>query len=209
MLRSTSAGSQSLLTDALGSTVATATGSGTIAGEYTYQPYGVTTLSGSDAGNAAQFTGRTNDGSGLYYYRNRYYDPSTGRFLSPDPSGLSGGTNPYEYAADQPTDLTDPLGLKPQGAVDESASTGTPPGEWVDPETINFPQRTVSPNDYVEVDGIGDSLDTAKQAGEAVRVDAGAYGQFPAPFAAARAAGSTVDTALGLDLLPWTRGMIN
>jgi len=43
-------------------------------------------------------------------------------------------------------------------------------------------QFQVKPSDLVahaaEVDGIGDGLGTAKQAGEAVRVDASAYGQL-------------------------------
>jgi hypothetical protein len=43
-------------------------------------------------------------------------------------------------------------------------------------------QFQVTPSDLVshasEVDGIGDGLDTAKRAGEAVRVDTGAYGQL-------------------------------
>lgn len=31
------------------------------------------------------FTGRENDGTGLYYYRARHHDPSRSRFLSEDP----------------------------------------------------------------------------------------------------------------------------
>jgi RHS repeat-associated protein len=38
-----------------------------------------------------QFTGRENDGTGLYYLRARYYNPLFGRFLSEDPAGLSEG----------------------------------------------------------------------------------------------------------------------
>jgi RHS repeat-associated protein len=48
--------------------------------------------------------------SGLHYNRFRYYDPGTGRFLSPDPIGLFGGVNLYTYAAN-PVGLVDPLGL--------------------------------------------------------------------------------------------------
>jgi RHS repeat-associated protein len=98
----------------LGSTVATADTS-TVNGEYSYDPFGGTTLSGDDGGNPTRFTGREDDGSGLYYYRSRYYSTTTGQFLSRDPLGLaSGSTNPYQYVLNQPTGLVDPMGTKPQ-----------------------------------------------------------------------------------------------
>jgi RHS repeat-associated protein len=49
--------------------------------------------------------------AGLYYMRNRWYEPWTGRFLSEDPLGLGGGINPYGYANDDPIGGIDPLGL--------------------------------------------------------------------------------------------------
>ena len=52
-------------------------------------------------------------GCGIDYYRARYYNPTTGRFLSEDPSGLRGGINLYAYAGGSPTNFTDPSGLKP------------------------------------------------------------------------------------------------
>ena len=48
--------------------------------------------------------------SGLYYARQRYYDPSTGRFLGEDPMLA---VNPYPYAANDPIDLIDPSGAQP------------------------------------------------------------------------------------------------
>ncbi len=41
----------------------------------------------------------------------RYYNPQTGRYLRPDPTGLAGGINLYGYAAQNPINYIDPLGL--------------------------------------------------------------------------------------------------
>ncbi|WP_272896770.1 RHS repeat-associated core domain-containing protein, partial [Aeromonas cavernicola] len=49
--------------------------------------------------------------TGLHYNRHRYYQPDTGRFISPDPIGLAGGINNYQYAPN-PIGWVDPLGLK-------------------------------------------------------------------------------------------------
>ena len=51
------------------------------------------------------------DGSGLYYRRNRSYDPQSGRFTQEDPLGLAGGINLYGYAAGDPVNFSDPFGL--------------------------------------------------------------------------------------------------
>ncbi|MCC3529455.1 MAG: RHS repeat protein [Microcoleus sp. PH2017_22_RUC_O_B] len=59
------------------------------------------------------FTGRELDSeTGLYYNRERYYDPTSGRFISEDPIKLgSGDTNLYRYVYNNPTNLVDPSGL--------------------------------------------------------------------------------------------------
>ncbi|MEU4244099.1 RHS repeat-associated core domain-containing protein [Actinoplanes sp. NPDC026619] len=112
--RTTADGSRSLLTDGLGSTVALAGSSG-VGAEYSYDPFGRTTVAGDDGDNDTRFTGRTDEGDGLYYYRARYYSATDGRFLSRDPVGLaSGGTNAYTYVSNQPTNLIDPNGTKPR-----------------------------------------------------------------------------------------------
>ncbi len=46
------------------------------------------------------------------YYRARYYDPATGRFVTEDPSTFDGGINFYAYVLNHPTDNFDPFGLK-------------------------------------------------------------------------------------------------
>ncbi|MBF6570955.1 MAG: RHS repeat-associated core domain-containing protein [Candidatus Binataceae bacterium] len=105
-------GATSFLTDALGSTIGLVNAGGAIATSYTYDPFGATTVGGSANANPYQFTGRENDGSGLYYYRARYYSPTFQRFISQDPLGFaSGDANLYVYVYDDPTNLLDPFGL--------------------------------------------------------------------------------------------------
>jgi len=106
-------GSMTPLTDALGSVVALVDASGTVQAQDTYDPFGGTSISGTASGNAAQYTGRENDGTGLYYYRARYYNPALGRFISADPLEFEGsGVNFYAYAGNSPTAIIDPSGLQ-------------------------------------------------------------------------------------------------
>lgn len=68
-------------------------------------------MQGAASTNPVQYTGRENDGTGLYYYRNRYYSPLLSRFVSEDPIGLAGGINTYSYVENNPLSFTDPEGL--------------------------------------------------------------------------------------------------
>jgi RHS repeat-associated protein len=115
LARYTAAGEKSLLQDALGSVIAQTAEDGSTTNRYTYSPYGESQAIGPDEGNPLQYTGRENDGTGLYYYRARYYDPMLKRFISEDPIGLAGGINLYTYVKGNPLSYTDPLGLWPFG----------------------------------------------------------------------------------------------
>jgi len=48
--------------------------------------------------------------TGLHYNFRRYYDPSTGRYITQDPIGLAGGLNQYAYVDADPNNLYDPTG---------------------------------------------------------------------------------------------------
>ncbi len=100
------------LTNALGSTIALTDGTGTVQTEYTYDPFGMATVTGTSSTNSFQFTGREHDGTGLLYYRARYYSPVIQRFISEDLIGFAGGDpNLYGYVGNSPINFTDPIGL--------------------------------------------------------------------------------------------------
>jgi RHS repeat-associated protein len=101
-----------LISDALGSTIALADAAGNVQTEYTYEPFGTTTLTGTSSFNPFQYTGRENDETGLYHYRARYYQPGLQRFISEDPIEFRGGSfNLYAYVGNKPLTRKDPLGL--------------------------------------------------------------------------------------------------
>jgi len=105
-----SEGKRYYLVDGLGSTIALTDSNGQVRTQYSYDPHGVTTMSGEQHDNSFQYTGRENDGTGLYYYRARYYSPSMHRFTAPDPIGLDAGINFYAYTLNNPINLSDPFG---------------------------------------------------------------------------------------------------
>ncbi len=99
------------MTDINGSVVGLVGDGGVIQATYAYEPYGATQASGTDKGNSQQYAGRENDGTGVYYYRARYYLPEVGRFLGEDPIGFAGGINIMAYARMSPALFNDPSGL--------------------------------------------------------------------------------------------------
>jgi len=112
-LRVDGAGPRAYLTDALGSTLALLDAAGVPQTRYTYDPFGQSVTDGQASANPAQFAGRENDGTGLYYNRARYYSPGLRRFISEDPAGFAGGINAYAYAGNNPVSFTDPHGTWP------------------------------------------------------------------------------------------------
>jgi RHS repeat-associated protein len=123
--RTTSAGTDSYLTEELGSTLALAGESGAPATEYTYSPFGAATATGATSTNPYQYTGREVEEDGLQDNRARYYNPTIGRFISPDPLGMVGsGTNLYRYVEDSPMNAIDPYGLIGFGLGPDGADSG-------------------------------------------------------------------------------------
>lgn len=112
-------GARFLVADALGSALALLDPAGAVQTRYTYGAFGTTSTTGTANGNPAQFTGRENDGTGLYYYRARYYSPRLQRFVSEDPIGFAAGdSNLYAYVFNSPSNFTDSSGLVVDTVVD-------------------------------------------------------------------------------------------
>jgi RHS repeat-associated protein len=66
---------------------------------------------GASAGEIANF-------AYVSFFRNRYYDQRTGRWMQEDPIGPEGGTNLYAYVGNSPASYTDPFGLCPPCVVE-------------------------------------------------------------------------------------------
>jgi RHS repeat-associated protein len=98
--------------DGLGTATSLSNGAGALAQTYTFDSFGKQTNSSGSLTNPFQYAGREFDSeSSLYYMRARYFDPSTGRFISEDPISFDGGENFYAYTRNSPVDLKDPFGL--------------------------------------------------------------------------------------------------
>jgi RHS repeat-associated protein len=100
--------------DGLGTVTDLTDSAGVTAKSYSYDAYGSILESPGSVEQPYTYTGREFDSeSGLYYYRARYYDPGTGRFLQKDPLGFDGGDlNVYSYAGRSPLQFVDPFGLR-------------------------------------------------------------------------------------------------
>lgn len=141
--------------DGLGSVTSLSNGTGAPANTYAYDSYGKLTASTGTVTNPFQYTGREFDGdTGLSFYRARYYDGATGRFLSEDPMQFKAGTNFYTYVLNDPIDNTDPLGLEPENGCKDC--NGNPiQGLSVGKQCCSAeePIRSSAPNPYMPWEG--------------------------------------------------------
>ena len=103
--------------DQLGSAINLTNSSGATQWTDSYDPFGTihseTKNANKAPANYMKFDGQYLDPTGLYHLRARQYDPTTGRFLSPDPlqpTATSPYTGAYVYGGNDPTLYTDPSG---------------------------------------------------------------------------------------------------
>ena len=116
--------------DALDSVRMVTDNTGTVVARFDYDAFGNELPGGFDnvpGGMAYKFVGglgcRTDFATSLVYMRARHYDPTRGRFVSRDVTGLQGGVNLYTYASNAPQIFSDSLGLR-----NDTPTGGTPVG---------------------------------------------------------------------------------
>ena len=103
--------------DGLGSVLALTDTSGSIRTNYGYDDWGKLTSSADSEAfggrDRARWKGALWLGPevDLYYMRNRWYEPQSGRFLSEDPTGLASGVNQMVFAGNDPVNGSDASGL--------------------------------------------------------------------------------------------------
>ena len=106
-------GSQSFyyfLNDRLGTPQLMTDDTGTVVWEAIYKPFGEAQVHPqTSVVNNFRFPGQYFDEeTGFHYNYHRYYDPRTGRYLTPDPIGLIGGIDLYTYVENNPINNIDP-----------------------------------------------------------------------------------------------------
>jgi RHS repeat-associated protein len=120
-VRRSDQGTLYLFSDHLGSVSAATTASGALVGMQHYDPWGRVRTGGIGL-TARTFTGQRLDATGLLYYHARYYDPTLGRFISPDSivpePGNPQSFNRFAYVYNNPLKYTDPTGHWIESAVD-------------------------------------------------------------------------------------------
>jgi RHS repeat-associated protein len=76
-----------------------------------YTPFGEADIRVGTIENPFRFPGQYYDQeTGLHCNYHRYYDPMTGRYVTPDPIGLEGGINLFTYVENSPVTFIDPSG---------------------------------------------------------------------------------------------------
>lgn len=125
-----------------GTPIARTSNAGAVSNQYKIGSFGETSsLTNTTFGYNGQ---RYDSETGLYYYKRRYYNPTIGRFLQPDPIGYDlkvdgscgcvcvtacEGTeasqlNLYTYVRNTPLNLNDPFGLSPMDGTMGNLSQG-------------------------------------------------------------------------------------
>ncbi|MBI4613653.1 MAG: hypothetical protein HY720_08600 [Planctomycetes bacterium] len=149
---------------------------GEVTGKYDYMPFGALAGPPGDSWSPVQFASREYDEvTNLYYMRNRWYDPSDGRFITRDPNGLAGGANPYAYVENAPLTRVDPFGVGWKDWVKKIAAitpvTGAVVGGLIDTVVAIAEGKSAG---EVAIEGLGGALEGAISALPIFKTGAGA-----------------------------------
>ena len=111
------------LFDERGSVAQRTTSTGSVASSDLYDAFGTrSSTGGADPfGYGAQAGYYTDSETGLVLCTHRYFDPSTGRWLTRDPMGYGGGVNLYGYVGNDPANEDDPDGTQLGPIIEDGA----------------------------------------------------------------------------------------
>ena len=129
-----------IVADQVGMPAELITADGTVAGYQQHTVWGGTLWRPGGAATPLRFPGQYHDPeTGLHYNQQRYYDPVTGSYLTPDPLGLAPAPNPHAYVPN-PLVQTDPLGLMSCGPGDGARFITNSAGDTLDTSQITIPE---------------------------------------------------------------------
>jgi RHS repeat-associated protein len=123
------------LVDHVGTPTELISGDGTVIWSAAHYAWGEATDEYGDVGALGRFARApkspfrllgqiADDELGLCFTRNRLFDPTVGRWITPDPLGLVGGLNVYAFDG-SPSVIVDPWGLATTGASGTAHQTGS------------------------------------------------------------------------------------
>ncbi len=92
--------------------------SGQTAATYRYSAFGELAATEGIACPWGFASKRLDAETGFIYFGQRYYSPSLGRWITPDPIGFTDGPNLYAYVHNSPLTLVDPFGLSSHDLID-------------------------------------------------------------------------------------------
>jgi len=139
---------QGVINDQFGNGVASVTGStvswfATRVGAYGPLP-GTQAADITQLAAATAWRGRRIDPTGFYDLGARYYEPTSGRFLSADPMGQAASPSLYDFAGGDPVNFFDPDGRCPGGGGGSNPPTNPYPANGGSP--TNGGQNPDDPN---------------------------------------------------------------
>jgi len=107
--------------DLFGNVIAVIDANKNLIESYRYSSFGEEKRSGSVLNNPWQFQSKRKI-AGLIHFGRRFYDPETGRWISPDPKGYDEGPNLYQYVRNNPLIYFDLYGLSAESGAQYSVS---------------------------------------------------------------------------------------